>query len=71
MKEYLIRYDQKKIISVTVHEAGDLVGLHNKHEILPLTDAIVKFNNDGFDISLLVKEYNKPDIEEEEEITEI
>ncbi|OIQ22215.1 MAG: hypothetical protein BM557_02225 [Flavobacterium sp. MedPE-SWcel] len=66
MDKYLICYYKKTIISVTeIEDERYMLGKHNDHEVLPLTEAIVKFNNEGFDISLLVKEYNKPEIEEE------
>ncbi|OIQ22029.1 MAG: hypothetical protein BM557_01225 [Flavobacterium sp. MedPE-SWcel] len=70
MDQYLICFYEKTIISVTeIEDEGCMLGKHNDHEILPLTEAIVKFNNDGFDVSLLVKVFEKP--EEEEETTYI
>ncbi|OIQ16540.1 MAG: hypothetical protein BM557_09505 [Flavobacterium sp. MedPE-SWcel] len=64
MDTYLIRYDDQEITSIMkISKDIDLVGMHNKHIVTDLTDAIVTFMLRKYDVQILINEFEKPEEE--------
>ena len=62
MINYLIRFDELKIIAILpASPTAEILGINNQHIVTNLTTAMAIFENMGYDITPLVEEYSKPE----------